>query len=241
MGALHSSPTDFLDDGYKALRDLVMDYAGITPNSLIQSTDSIAPSALQHPRMSARVYEQLGAVDESMQTFSGNTTTRSSSSQQHNADTTTVEETATTTTADTSAVSSNVQKETANLLSQYKEVPHGQAPPPIRSIQSVARSWSRPSTSMSHQSTSSRGRAVAGSSKVRTYVHTYVCGSHTCGVGCGCTWVYTYVHVRTYYVLQIFIHNKNRTYVRTYMHDHSHTHTESSPSVYWVPVGIAYG
>ena len=184
MGAFHPSPTDFLDDGYKALRDLVMDYAGITPNSLIQSTDSIAPSALQHPRMSAREYELLGVVDESMHTFSGDTTTRSSSSQQHNAETTTVEETTTTTTADTSAVSSNVQEETAKLLSQYKEVPHGQAPPPIRSIQSVARSWSRPSTSMSHQSTSSRSRAAAGSSKVRTYIiHTYVCGSHMCGVG----------------------------------------------------------
>ena len=180
-----SLPTDFLDDGYRALRDLVMDYAGITPNSLIQSTDSIAPSALQHPRMSAREYELLGAVDESMHTFSGDTTTRSSSSQQHNAETTTVEET--TTTADTSAVSSNVQQETAKLLSQYKEVPHGQAPPPIRSIQSVARSWSRPSTSTSHQSTS-----AAGSSKVRTYV------APTCvvwGVG-----VFVYMYVHTTYI-----------------------------------------
>lgn len=137
------SPTDFLDDGYKALRDLVMDYAGITPNSLIQSTDSIAPSAVQHPQ-SAREQELGGGVGESMQTFSEGTTSRSSSSQQQNGETTTVDETTatTTTTADMSAVSSNVQEETAKLLSQYKEVPHGQVPPPIKSIQSVARSWS---------------------------------------------------------------------------------------------------
>ena len=40
-------PTDSLDDAYKSLRTLVMEYAGITPNSLVQSTDSIPPSALQ--------------------------------------------------------------------------------------------------------------------------------------------------------------------------------------------------
>ena len=168
LGAYPLSPTDFLDDGYKALRDLVMDYAGITPNSLIQSTDSIAPSALQHPRMSAREEELMGGVAESMHTFSEDTTTRSSSSQQQNAETTTADETTatTTTTADTSAVTSNVQEETAKLLCQYKETPHSQAPPPTRSVQSVARSWSRPSTSMSQQSTNSQGRAAAGSSKV---------------------------------------------------------------------------
>jgi guanylate kinase len=38
---------DSLDDAYKSLRTLVMEYAGITPNSLVQSTDSIPPSALQ--------------------------------------------------------------------------------------------------------------------------------------------------------------------------------------------------
>ena len=167
--SLSPSLSDFLDDGYKALRDLVMDYAGITPNSLIQSTDSIAPSAIQHPRTSAMEQHELaGAVRESAQTFSEGSTSRSSSSQQQNEETTTVDETTatTTTTADTSAMSSNVQEETARLLSQYREVPHGQVQPPVKNIQSVARSWSRPSTSMSQHSTNSQSRAVTGSTKV---------------------------------------------------------------------------
>ena len=184
--------TDFLDDGYKALRDLVMDYAGITPNSLIHSTDSIAPSpAIQHPRTNVMKQQELaGAVRESMQTFSEGSTTRSSSSQQQNGETTTVEETTatTTTTADTSAVSSNVQEETARLLSQYREVPHGQAQPPIKNIQSVARSWSRPSTSMSQYSTNSQSRAVAGSGKVgwlwHVCAHVLYIVCVTCGIMC---------------------------------------------------------
>ena len=170
---------DSLDVGYKTLRDLVMEYAGITPNSLVQSTDSIAPSDKEGHSM-AHTSADYEAMPMSA-VVSGTSSTKTG--------------TLAATEEDSTVVSSVVQETSSGGVVgglPGTETLDLQSPLLLQNIKQVAKTWSRPSTSLSQYSGTNQSKSRI-KSEVRTCVesvlHQKICLSSVSSEATSSQWV----------------------------------------------------